>query len=144
MANESVDGASRAEKSHAEVRVEVTPGSRETEVISKKPLSQQPFRSASNAIREGLHTGRFFWTIEFIPSQDKILHDELHKLGGIAGVISEDPLLAGFAVTDRVVSDRDPGPAGDVTAGADDRVHRERAGVDDVEGAVAPPGRGDQ
>ncbi|MCZ6772117.1 MAG: methylenetetrahydrofolate reductase C-terminal domain-containing protein [Proteobacteria bacterium] len=111
MANESDDGASRAEKSHAEVRVEVTPGSRETEVISKKPLSQQPFRSASNAIREGLHNGRFFWTIEFIPSRDKILHDELHKLGGIAGVISEDPLLAGFAVTDRVVSDRDPDPA---------------------------------
>ena len=111
MANESVDGASRAEKSHAEVRVEVTPGSRETEVISKKPLSQQPFRSASNAIREGLHNGRFFWTIEFIPSRDKILHDELHKLGGIAGVILEDPLLAGFAVTDRVVSDRDPDPA---------------------------------
>ncbi len=111
MANESVDGASRAEKSHAEVCVEVTPGSRETEVISKKPLSQQPFRSASNAIREGLHTGRFFWTIEFIPSQDKILHDELHKLGGIAGVMSEDPLLAGFAVTDRVVSDWDPDSA---------------------------------
>jgi hypothetical protein len=80
MMNESVDGASRAEKSHAEVRVEVTPGSRETEVISKKPLSQHPFRSASNAIREGLHNGRFFWTIEFIPSRDKILHDELHKL----------------------------------------------------------------
>ena len=76
--------------------------------MSKKPLSQQPIQSASNSIREGLHNGRFFWTIEFIPSRDKNLNDELHKMGGIAGVISEDPLLAGFAVTDRVVSDQDP------------------------------------
>jgi methylenetetrahydrofolate reductase (NADPH) len=110
MVNESVDGASRAEKPHADARVEVTPGWRENEVISKKPLSQQPFRSAANAIREGLQSRRFFWTIEFVPSRDKVLRDELHKLGGIACVISEDPLLAGFAVTDRVASDRDPDP----------------------------------
>ena len=79
--------------------------------MSKKPLSQQPLQSASNAIREGLHSSRFFWTIEFIPSQDKVLYDELNKLGGIASVMSKDPLLAGFAVADRVVSDWDPDPA---------------------------------
>ncbi len=104
------EAATQAEKSHIKVRIEVTHESRETEVILKKPLSQQPFQSASNAIREGLHIGRFFWTIEFIPSRDKDLHNELHRLGSIAGAISENPLLAGFAVTDRVVSERDPDP----------------------------------
>src|SRR5688500_645357 len=78
--------------------------------VELERLLTQPLRSAANAIREGLHNGRFFWTIEFIPSRDKVLRDELHKLGGIAGVLSEDPLLAGFAVTDRVASDRDPDP----------------------------------
>src|SRR6185295_7903392 len=78
--------------------------------MSKQPLSEQSLRSASNAIREGLHNGSFFWTLEFVPSRDKVLRDELHKLGGIAGVVSQDPLLAGFAVTDRVASDQDPDP----------------------------------
>ncbi|MGH8727921.1 MAG: methylenetetrahydrofolate reductase C-terminal domain-containing protein, partial [Burkholderiales bacterium] len=64
----------------------------------------------ANAIREALSSERFFWTVEFIPSVDKILRDELHKLGGIAEVLADDPLLAGFAVTDRVVSERDPDP----------------------------------
>ncbi|MGH8727401.1 MAG: methylenetetrahydrofolate reductase C-terminal domain-containing protein, partial [Burkholderiales bacterium] len=64
----------------------------------------------ANTIREALHGSKFFWTIEFIPSVDKILRDELHKLGGIAEVLADDQLLAGFAVTDRVVSERDPDP----------------------------------
>ncbi|MGH8728379.1 MAG: ATP-binding cassette domain-containing protein, partial [Burkholderiales bacterium] len=52
----------------------------------------------ANTIREALHGSKFFWTIEFIPSVDKILRDELHKLGGIAEVLADDQLLAGFAV----------------------------------------------
>lgn len=65
---------------------------------------------AINSIRDCLRAGRFFWTIEFIPSVDKILRDELDKLGGVAEAMRGDPLLAGFAVTDRVHSDRDPDP----------------------------------
>ncbi len=48
--------------------------------------------------------------VEFIPSVDKILRDELHKLGGIADAMRADPMLAGFSVTDRVISERDPEP----------------------------------
>lgn len=69
-------------------------------------------KSGANALREALRDGRFFWTVEFIPSVDKILRDELHKLGGVAEVIRRDDGLAGFSVTDRVVSDRDPDPVG--------------------------------
>jgi methylenetetrahydrofolate reductase (NADPH) len=65
---------------------------------------------ATNAIKTALANGRFFWTIEFIPSVDKILRDELHKLGGVAEVMLQQDNLAGFAVTDRVHSDRDPDP----------------------------------
>lgn len=65
---------------------------------------------STNAIREALRDGRFFWTVEFIPSRDKILRDELQKLGGVAEVIRDEERLAGFSVTDRVVSDRDPDP----------------------------------
>ena len=39
-----------------------------------------------NALREALYDRRFFWTLEFIPSVDKVLRDELHKLGGVAEV----------------------------------------------------------
>lgn len=63
-----------------------------------------------NALREALHDRRFFWTVEFIPSVDKVLRDELHKLGGVAEVVRGDKGLAAFSVTDRVVSDRDPDP----------------------------------
>ena len=63
-----------------------------------------------NALREALHDRRFFWTVEFIPSVDKVLRDELHKLGGVAKVLRGDNRLAAFSVTDRVVSDRDPDP----------------------------------
>ncbi|MGN2393016.1 methylenetetrahydrofolate reductase C-terminal domain-containing protein [Pelomicrobium sp. G1] len=64
----------------------------------------------ANALSESLRDGRFFWTIEFIPSVDKVLRDELHKLGGIAEIMKDESGLAGFSVTDRVVSDRDPDP----------------------------------
>ena len=61
-----------------------------------------------NSLRDALDDRRFFWTIEFIPSVDKILRDELNKLGGVADLVRADDGLAGFSVTDRVVSDRDP------------------------------------
>lgn len=64
----------------------------------------------NNALAEALAAGRFFWSMEFIPSVDKVLRDELAKLGGIAKVMRNDPWLATFAVTDRVVSERDPEP----------------------------------
>lgn len=63
-----------------------------------------------NELTEALAAGRFFWSLEFIPSVDKVLRDELAKLGGIAEVMRGDPLLTTFAVTDRVVSERDPEP----------------------------------
>jgi methylenetetrahydrofolate reductase (NADPH) len=65
---------------------------------------------STNVLRDALQHDRFFWMIEFIPSVDKILRDELRKLGGIADYARNDQLLAGFSVTDRVVSERDPEP----------------------------------
>lgn len=61
-----------------------------------------------NALRESLAARRFFWTLEFIPSADRALDDELRRLGAVADLVRHDPLLAGFAVTDRVHSDHDP------------------------------------
>jgi methylenetetrahydrofolate reductase (NADPH) len=72
--------------------------------------AREPGASASNALREALQDGRFFWSVEFIPSVDKVLRDELGKLGGVGELIRREPLVAGFSVTDRVVSDRDPDP----------------------------------
>lgn len=63
-----------------------------------------------NHLAEALAARRFFWSLEFIPSVDRVLRDELVKLGGIAAVMREHPLLTTFAVTDRVVSERDPEP----------------------------------
>jgi ABC-type nitrate/sulfonate/bicarbonate transport system ATPase subunit/5,10-methylenetetrahydrofolate reductase len=76
--------------------------------IKIEPARQLP--TATNAIKEAIHEGKFFWTIEFIPSVDKVLRDELNRLGGIAEIMRQEPALAGFSVTDRVVSDRDPEP----------------------------------
>ena len=78
------------------------------EFAQRLPLEND--RPVVNEIRAALAAKRFFWTIEFIPSVDKVLRDELHKLGGVADALRTDALLAGFAVTDRVVSDRDPDP----------------------------------
>lgn len=71
---------------------------------------REPGVAAANALREALQDGRFFWSVEFIPSVDKVLRDELGKLGGVGEFIRRNPLVAGFSVTDRVVSDRDPDP----------------------------------
>lgn len=80
-------------------------------------------KATNNTIRESLRNGRFFWTIEFIPSVDKVLRDELHKLGGLSDAMRLDPILAGFTVTDRVHSDRDPDP---VAAGSQLLLHSGR------------------
>lgn len=64
----------------------------------------------ANALATALAARRFFWTLEFIPSVDRILRDDLSKLGGIAAVMRADERLVSFAVTDRVVSERDPEP----------------------------------
>lgn len=68
-----------------------------------------------NAIREALAERRFFWTLEFVPSVDKVLRDEIDKIDPLLVAVDEQPDLAGFAVSDRVHSDRDPDP---VAAGA--------------------------
>ncbi|MBK8324290.1 MAG: methylenetetrahydrofolate reductase C-terminal domain-containing protein [Betaproteobacteria bacterium] len=65
---------------------------------------------AGNALAEALANGRFFWSLEFIPSVDRILRDDLTQLGGIAAVMRGSDRLVTFAVTDRVVSERDPEP----------------------------------
>ena len=77
---------------------------------TRQPQPARRLPQLTNALKEALHEGRFFWTMEFIPSVDKVLHDALHKLGGVAEIISQEPELVGFSVTDRVVSDRDPEP----------------------------------
>lgn len=69
----------------------------------------------SNAIRHALARGDFFWTLEFVPSVDKVLRDELDKIEILLASVKSYPLVAGFAVSDRVHSDRDPDP---VTAGS--------------------------
>ena len=63
-----------------------------------------------NALMAALAERRFFWSLEFIPSVDRILRDDLSRLGGIAAVMKQHGRLATFAVTDRVVSERDPEP----------------------------------
>jgi ABC-type nitrate/sulfonate/bicarbonate transport system ATPase subunit/5,10-methylenetetrahydrofolate reductase len=77
----------------------------------QSPVMAPVLQSAGiNAFEVALRDRQFLWTIEFIPSRDKILRDELHKLGGIAEVMREHTLLKAFSVTDRVVSDHDPDP----------------------------------
>jgi methylenetetrahydrofolate reductase (NADPH) len=64
----------------------------------------------ANGIRDALVNGQFFWTLEFIPSVDQILRDALNKLEPLSIAVNDTSLLAGFSVTDRVHSDRDPDP----------------------------------
>ncbi len=63
-----------------------------------------------NAIRHALTAKQFFWTLEFVPSVDKVLRDELNKIDDLLASIKDHPLIAGFSATDRVHSDRDPDP----------------------------------
>jgi len=64
--------------------------------------------SSYNQLNENLKNKDFFWTLEFVPSADKILKKELDLLDHLFLNIQNYPSIAGFAVTDRVHSDRDP------------------------------------
>ena len=63
-----------------------------------------------NAIRDALAGAKFFWTLEFVPSVDKVLREELNKIEILLASARQYPLIAGFSVSDRVHSDRDPDP----------------------------------
>jgi len=63
-----------------------------------------------NQIYEHLKKKDFFWTLEFVPSADKILKKELDDLDHLFINLQNFPYIAGFAITDRVHSDRDPDP----------------------------------
>ena len=66
--------------------------------------------SSYNQLNENLKNKDFFWTLEFVPSADKILKKELDDLDHLFINIQNFPYIAGFAITDRVHSDRDPDP----------------------------------
>ena len=70
----------------------------------------RPAAVPANAIRQALGSGRFFWALEFVPSVDKVLRDEIVKLEDMFQAAREERLIAGFSVADRVHSDRDPDP----------------------------------
>lgn len=106
-AHQAPPDAAMEAKWRQEARDEVSAREQITAAAIRLP---RPLPAPVNSIKESLRDGRFFWTIEFIPSVDKILRDELNKLGGIAEAMRDQPVLAGFAVTDRVHSDRDPDP----------------------------------
>lgn len=91
--------------SAADIRSTVVPGA---PAGCEAALRVQP----ANAIRSCLREHRFCWTVEFIPSADKVLQDQLAAQQGLAQAMGRDPQLAGFSVTDRVHSDRDPDPVG--------------------------------
>lgn len=63
-----------------------------------------------NAIRAALLNQTFFWSLEFVPSVDKVLRAELEKISIVLTEVRNDPLIAGFSVSDRVHSDIDPDP----------------------------------
>ncbi len=82
-------------------------------VVRPAPVAVKPNIESRgrNRLWEGLQSGRFFWTVEFIPSHEKPLRGELERLSGMAGGAEPaDDRMAGFAVTDRVHSDYDPDP----------------------------------
>lgn len=87
--------------------------------VLHRPAAPQAPRTV-NALRLALQDRRFFWTVEFIPSTQKVLRDDFTKIEELASAVGVMPLLAGFGVTDRVVSDRDPDPI----AGAAHLLHR--------------------
>lgn len=63
-----------------------------------------------NFLRESLKNGRFFVTLEYIPSSKKSLLEDIDANKEISAEIRTSDLIAGYAVTDRVVSDSDPDP----------------------------------
>ena len=63
-----------------------------------------------NKIRTSLDKGRFFWTIEFVASSAHVLDEDLVTIDAFVRELARHPEVAGFTVTDRVHSDRDPDP----------------------------------
>ena len=80
------------------------------EALAMSPLGAAKSAVNINAIRHALTSKQFFWTLEFVPSVDKVLRDELNKIDDLLASIKDHPLIAGFSATDRVHSDRDPDP----------------------------------
>lgn len=79
--------------------------------MTESMLMSQPAPSVNvNSIRHALTSAQFFWTLEFVPSVDKVLRDELNKIEALLATAKNHPLIAGFSVSDRVHSDRDPDP----------------------------------
>jgi methylenetetrahydrofolate reductase (NADPH) len=83
--------------------------------VQCRPVSALESPASVNAIRQALTARQFFWTLEFVPSVDKVLREELEKILPLLTEVAVDPRVAGFSVSDRVHSDRDPDP---VTAAA--------------------------
>jgi methylenetetrahydrofolate reductase (NADPH) len=79
-------------------------------VLEPKVIENDRTVASVNTIQTRLHANEFFWTLEFVPSHDKALQDELDKLAPVFGLVKQSPMIAGFAVADRVVSDQDPDP----------------------------------
>jgi methylenetetrahydrofolate reductase (NADPH) len=79
-------------------------------MLEPKVIENDRTIASVNAIQERLYAKEFFWTLEFVPSHDKALQDELDKLTPVFGLLEQSSIIAGFAVADRVVSDKDPDP----------------------------------
>ncbi len=80
---------------------------------SKDVPSEQAIATAyrpQNDIRRFLATARFFWTIEFVASSDHLLSDDMVRIDAFVRELARRSEVAGFSVTDRVHSDRDPDP----------------------------------
>jgi methylenetetrahydrofolate reductase (NADPH) len=73
-------------------------------------MEREELVASVNTISAKLHAKQFFWTLEFVPAIDKALDDELDKLSPLFSLVNQSPTIAGFAVADRVVSDKDPDP----------------------------------
>ncbi|MDO8300289.1 hypothetical protein [Lacisediminimonas sp.] len=78
-------------------------------VLMENHRAVQP-APARNFIREALAARNFFWTLEFVPSADKVLRDQLNQSAPLLAAAGHAAAVAGFSVSDRVHSDRDPDP----------------------------------
>ena len=79
-------------------------------MLEPKVIESNRIVGSVNTIQTRLNAKEFFWTLEFVPSHDKALQDELDKLAPVFSLVEQSPMIAGFAVADRVVSDKDPDP----------------------------------
>jgi methylenetetrahydrofolate reductase (NADPH) len=65
---------------------------------------------STNELRDRLCAGTFFWSVEFIPSRDRSVRDELAQLVQLESSTPVSGAIAAYSVTDRVHSDQDPDP----------------------------------